>query len=105
MSNQSPKWEKNIHQEFQEDIKGALGKFNIKEFTTDKGFNTRKLSYKCKCGYCSKYLNPFDESSLQVKSEWQWSLDGKEAQKKYTVICPACKKQLHFALYTGTDTQ
>ncbi len=89
----------------QEHFKKVLGRFNIKEFTTDKGFDKRKLGYKCKCGYCSKYLNPFDEQSLQVKSEWEWSLDGKEAQKQYTVICPSCKNELHFALFTVKECQ
>ena len=91
--------ETGLLQELQHYFKGDLGRFNIKEFTTDEGFDKRRFGYKCKCGYCNRYLNPFDESSLQIKSEWAWSLDSKEAQKKYMVSCPNCKNELRFALY------
>ncbi len=100
MSYLSTDKENNIFQEVLDRRKRELGRFNIKEFTTSNGFDKSKFSYKCKCGYCNKFFNPFEEASLEVKSEWEWSLDGKEAQKIYTVICRYCKNALQFSLFT-----
>ncbi len=99
MEYQTAELQRDVVAEIKEYYQSEIGRFNIKEFYTESKFDKKKFGKKCICGFCNKSFNPFSSNTLGVKAEWSWSRNGQEAQKKYTVDCPKCEKNLHFTVF------
>jgi hypothetical protein len=81
-----------------ENLKGELGRFNIKHYYKNNHFDKRSFQKHCRCVWCNHSFNPFYATSQPIKAEWAWGKDGKP-EKRYAVQCTHCQRELRFTLF------
>jgi len=101
MYHQSSEITRDVLEEVRRFYKAELGRSDIRQYYTNNQFDKTAFGDQCQCGFCNHFFNPFIASTLRIKSEWSWQLDGPE--KRFELNCPNCMEELRLTIFIGQE--